>query len=208
MNYGGNNDVITQCPSCQKSCDTHKPFPFISSDDFTADLAGKLQTALDDSVIRGLLKGFDKSRTSCMVGAARATINSGVYTYVTISGGNLEPLQHIASLGKDVQVVTDVSALPLQSIAGVRLNPNPAPNNRNRDYPVGSCAAQKLLMAIFRDADAHGGRSKITKINLAEILWSDPSNSGHNRDWSTGQLVCSCDTCKRVVPMMLCHQEA
>ena len=42
---------------------------------------------------------------------------------------------------------------------------------------------------------------------MAEILWSDPSESGHDWDWSTGQLVCSCDTCKQVVPMMLCQED-
>ncbi|RKH21378.1 hypothetical protein D7X74_01475 [Corallococcus sp. CA047B] len=225
MIYGGSNDILDpnsaasrirfpsngaarspyngKCPACDKSCDTHKPFPFVSSDDFTEKLAKKLQGLLDAARVRGLLKGFELSKGACMVGAARATINSKVYTWVTISGGITDMLgQFDNTLGKDVQIVKTASALPLRNIKGTAVTGTPVAWNRNRDYPAGACAAQKLLMEVFNQAKGTPG--KISKLTLAEILWSDPAGNGHNRDWSTGQLVESCDTCKQLIPMMLC----
>lgn len=227
MNYGGTNDILDpnstvsrarfpnggerspyngKCPVCNESCDKHIPFPFISSDEYTETLAKKLQDLLGDVIKDGHTRGFDPSRTSCMVGAARATINNGVSTYVTISGGNMDILNKIKDrLGKNVQIVKTPSATPLRIIANKEISLVPKSWNRNRDYPVGSCAAQKLLMAVFTQAKRSGGLDKISKLNMAEILWCDPSGNGHNRDWSTGQIVESCDTCKQILPAMLCH---
>ncbi|GAA6624244.1 hypothetical protein [Scytonema sp. NUACC26] len=210
MNYGGNNDVNNNtCPRCGKSCDTHRPFAFISSDQKTEELVRKLQGNLDEVITRALVKGFDKSRETCMVGSAIATINSRVYQYVTISGAKTELLTQMKqNLGKDVRVITSASGLPLKTIQGKTLEPQPIRQNRNRDYPLGSCAAQKLLMSVFNQAQSSGGADKLTKLSMAELLWCDSTTGeGHNRDWSTGEIVCSCDTCKQVIPMMLCSAE-
>jgi hypothetical protein len=207
MIYGNANDVITECPRCDESIDKHR-FSIIRSADaerLVKDLQGKLDGVAKQTAIHG----FDPARNTCMAGAAVATINDGVYKYVAISGGDTAILNHIGSLGKDVTVVKGGTALPLSTIKGKSIaRVQPAPRERDRDYPIGACAAQKLLMAVFKQADKSGGRDKITRVSLAEVLWNDPTNSGHNRDWSTGSIVCSCDTCKRVVPMMLCDKEA
>lgn len=205
MNYGNANDLIRFCPRCAKSIDTHG-IPLIRSDEKTEKLADKMQQALSVVAKRSADKGFDPMRTSTMVGAATAKIGDATFTFVTISGASTAMLAQMASFGKEVTVLTDQSALPLTTILGDPLVMAPTAHGRNRDYPVGSCAAQKLLMAIFRKAREK--KAAISAINMAEILWSDPHESGHNRDWSTGSVVCSCDTCKRVVPAMLCdHRE-
>ncbi|GAX45912.1 hypothetical protein NIES4075_69330 [Tolypothrix sp. NIES-4075] len=207
IKYGGNNDIINTCPRCGKSCDNHK-FQYIEPNEKTDLFVRKMQSSLDETSKRAALKNFDKSRDTCMVGSAIATINNGVYTYVTISGGNVALLNYINNnFGKDVVIIDKPSALPLKTIKGQPLNPNPTRRDRGRDYPVGSCAAQKLLMAVFEQAAKSGGYDKITKLNMSELLWNDPVKGEHNRDWSTGSIVCSCDTCKQVVPMMLCDKE-
>jgi hypothetical protein len=211
MNYGNANDVTDQCGLCNDLIDRHSRFKLIRSDEYgkggAEDLVRELQKKLDGAAKSSHVRGLDLLSTMCMSGAAVATINNRVCKYVTISGVNIAVLNQIGSLGTEVTILQVASALPLSSIGGKRIpGVQPPPWNRNRDYPIGGCAAQKLLMAIFNQADRSGGRDKITKISLAEILWVDPGNSGHNRDWSTGSIVCSCDTCKRVVPMMLCDK--
>jgi len=206
MNYGNSNDIIQTCSRCGESLDRHG-FSLIRSDDRTEKLARKLQGALDTVVKHGKLLGTDDARTTCMVGAAVAKIGSAEHVFVTISGADIGILNHISGsvLGSGVTLIKERLALPLTTIKGAPLVlVQPAPWGRNRDYLLGACAAQKLLMAIFKKQKETGG--KITSINLAEILWSEPSLGGHNRDWSTGDMVCSCDTCKRVVPIMLCDQ--
>jgi hypothetical protein len=205
MNYGNANDLIQHCPRCAKSIDKHG-IALIRSDETTEKLAKKMQENLDAVAHRSADKGFEPMRTSTMVGAATATIGTAVYKYVTISGGATEMLAQMANMGKDVEVITATTAAPLTTIRGEPLVMAPTAHGRNRDYPVGSCAAQKMIMAIFKKAKEK--KAAITAINMAEILWSDPHTAGHNRDWSTGSVVCSCDTCKRVVPAMLCdHRE-
>jgi hypothetical protein len=202
MNYGNANDLIKNCPLCARSIDKHQ-LSLIRSDDNTEKLAKKLQQALDGVVKGGALKGLPAPRGTCMVGAATAKIGSTVHTFATISGADTGILNLLNgnTLGGGVTLVKDASALPLTTIAGRPLTMAPIAQGRNRDYPVGSCAAQKLLMAIFRKQSA---KAKASEIRMAEILWSDPGAGTHNRDWSTGSVVCSCDTCKRVVPAMLC----
>lgn len=208
MNYGNSNDIVQTCARCGESLDRHG-FSLIRSDEKTEKLARKLQAALDGVVRLGKLRGTDPTRVSCMVGAASARIGSADFLFATISGGDIDILKHINgnTLGSGVTLVMEHSALPLTTITDQPLVlTQPAPWGRNRDYSLGACAAQKLLMAIFKARK--NGKGKITAINMSEILWSDPSLAGHNPDWSTGSVVCSCDTCKRVVPQMLCdHAE-
>jgi len=207
MRYGGTNDLMQTCTRCGESLDRHGIE--ITSDDRTEKLAKTFQGALDRAVSSGLVKGIAAARASCMVGAAIAKIGSAEYKFVAISGAAVDILNHTGAnaLGRDVTLIRDGDAFPLTTITGQPLTlAQPVKGTRNRDYPLGACAAQKLLMAIFRKQKQAKG--KITSINMSEILWSDPSPVGHNRDWSTGEVVCSCDTCKRVVPIMLCdHTE-
>lgn len=205
MNYGNTNDVITNCPRCGESTDRHG-FALISSDKVTENLAMKLQGMLDGMAKNSALKGQGPLRDTCMVGAATARIGSQDFTFATISGADIAILNLLppGQLGKDVILVKDGTAAPLETITGKPLLPSPRKVNRGRDYLLGACAAQKLLMAIFRKQKESKG--KISRISIAEILWSDPTNAGHNRDWSTGSVVCSCDTCKQVVPQMLCDR--
>ena len=206
INYGNTSDVMDRCPSCGGSSDSHG-IPLIRPDKETIALAKKLQGILDGVVKGGLQKGWDPARDTCMVGAATAMIGSRKYTFAAISGADVGILNHIQGnqLGKNVTLIKAESALPLMTVEGKPLvMTQPAAWGRNRDYKLGACAAQKLVMAIFKARKEAGG--KIAKINMAEILWSAPSLGGHNRDWSTGSVVCSCDTCKRVVPRMLCDR--
>lgn len=204
MRYGNASDMLTRCPRCNESPDRHRIE--IVSDERSEAIARKLQAALDQVSSSAALKGWSAPRVACMVGAAIARIGSADYRFAAISGFETEILGMIKGkpLGKDVVLVADRDARPLATIDGSALVvAQPVAGGRNRDYPVGACAAQKLLMAIFRKRQEVGGG--IASINMSEILWSDPQQRGHNRDWSTGSVVCSCDTCKRVVPQMLCY---
>lgn len=222
MNYGGTNDIIDNknryCPRCGKSTDTHKPFPFVSSGTATAKLLAQLQQALDDSAMTAAVKAYQTLKTTTMIGSAVATIGSSVRQYVTFSGTGVDLFAHLDRkyFGKDVILITAQNALvnnkfpnnpaacKLDSSLPTTFTPvQPVAQNRNRDYPVGSCAAPKLLAQIYNDAFA--AKAQIQTVELAEILWFDTtSGGGHNRDWSTGQIVMSCDTCKQVLPQMLC----
>jgi hypothetical protein len=200
MKYGGNNDVIGKsCPRCGQSCDRHG-IQFIESNSETEKLAREMQRLLDETSKTAEKKGYELPRGTCMVGSAIALINSAVYKFVTISGANVEILNHIGSLGSNVKIIALASALPLTTIQGETLNPALI----NPEFPVGSCAAQKLLKEVFQRAGKGKGHT-ITKLNMSEILWT--ATREHNRRWSTGSVVCSCDTCKQVLPMMLCDQE-
>jgi hypothetical protein len=97
MKYGGNNDVIRNiCPRCGESCDKHK-FPYIESNSETEKLAREMQRLLDETSKTAAQKGYELPRGTCMVGSAIALINSAVYKFVTISGANVEILNHISS---------------------------------------------------------------------------------------------------------------
>jgi hypothetical protein len=204
MNYGNSNDIVKTCARCGESLDRHS-ISLIRSDDKTGRVARKLQAELDRVVKQGKLRGTDPTRVACMVGAASARIGTADYMFAAISGADIDILRHLNgnALGAGVTLVREHSALPLSTITNKPLVlTQPVPWGRNRDYPVGACAAQKLLMAIFKAQ--RNDKGKISAINLSEILWSNPALGSHNRDWSTGSVVCSCDTCKRVVPQMLC----
>jgi hypothetical protein len=143
-----------------------------------------------------------------MMGAAIATIGSTVKQYVTLSGPGpnlIARWMKYDKLPKGLVVVDANNVLRsgrLYDITGKQFAPTRTPQNRGRDYPLGSCAAQKLLDQIF--ADARAARQPITSIQLSEMFWRDFAAENHNREWSTGQIVPSCDTCKQVLPQMLC----
>lgn len=206
MNYGNANDVTEFCGRCGERIDKHKPFNIIRSDERTEKLAKSMQKALDGVAIHAIKKGYDSGTDITMVGAATATIKNEYIEFVTVSGPGVELLSYIQglNLGNKVKVIDVYNATPLRTLMGKPLNPTITKQGRNRDYPIGSCAAQKLLAAIFQEAQKKGGGKFIEAINMAEILWNNPSISGHNPDWSTGQIVGSCDTCKQVAPQMLC----
>ena len=230
MNYGGSNDVInSRCLRCGKPPDTHKPFPFVSSGDLTASLLNNLSNALKDNVEGLYLRGYQSAVTTSMMGAAVALIGTEKRQYLSLSGPGTDLLNHINRrfIGNDVVLVDAPNGLDnlIMGAGGVIAGgefPNnpyarkrdssvskvfrvarPPLQNRNRDYPLGTCAAIKLLTRIYKDAVALG--QDINSIELAELLWFDNTAGGqHNRDWSTGQIVMSCDTCKQVLPQILC----
>jgi hypothetical protein len=76
--------------------------------------------------------------------------------------------------------------------------PIAAPN-----YPVGSCAAQKLVDHVVQFAIANN--KKISKINMSEIFWKTNATKSQ---WSSGTTVPSCNTCNYILPMMLCNYNA
>ncbi len=216
MNYGNANDVIRNCPKCTSSIDKHR-ISLIQSSEKTDALARKMLDLLSKINIQAVLKGFNLNRTSTMVGAAVVTFNNSAKPrqYVTVSGEGVLLLKHIPSMGKDVVVIDDKSAL----IEG-KNNIHKIRNIENRlfdfdeenpgkvvpmgtEYPVGSCAAQKLLAAIFRIENT----ATIKTIEMSEIMWRALGihPKATRRQWSTGETVPSCKTCKQVVPQMLCN---
>lgn len=211
MKYGGSNNRTANCPRCARSIGKHA-IKFIESNDETEKLAKKAQDFLSHVVVAAAQKGFKQLRVNRegkiipgMVGAATARIGSTMYKWVTISGADTEILGQMANLGGDVTVIKEPTAAPLRTILGKPLVIAPPTYGIGRDFPVGACAAQKLVMAIFNKASET--KAAIDALNMAEILWSNPLDSVHNRDWSTGSVVCSCDTCKHVLPAMLCDHE-
>jgi hypothetical protein len=212
MKYGGRDSLSTGvCPRCSEDIDRHT-IPFIESTDASLKLAEKLLTALDAVSTRGALLGLDAAAAT-MAGALITTVGSEKKQYVTVSGGGVETLKKIKkALGAAVILITDTNACSnhpantkATDIFGVNFTPTvtaAVQNSCGIGYPLGSCAAQKLLATVFRYAKDK--TKKVMKLEMTEILWKDVQAEGHNRLWSTGTAVQSCDTCKRVVPQMLC----
>jgi hypothetical protein len=78
-------------------------------------------------------------------------------------------------------------------------------NTRNRtsigNQKLGSCAAQKLFQAIFEYAWKN--KKRVTNIDMSEIFWQ-LSKSNKSQEYKAGELCESCDTCKKVLPQILC----
>ncbi|MDY0907514.1 hypothetical protein [Pedobacter sp. CFBP9032] len=205
MNYVNKRDI--PCPHCNKNIDTHA-IPIISSDTATEQLAKKLQEKLDGVYVTALSKGYVLPVGATMVGAAIATIGSKVVKVAALSGANANLILSFiqGGLGNDVKLVGDNVApanfktllldslsTPIAAITtGMAAIPDPK-------YPVGSCAGQKIIQYLVSQSNPTTARIK--KINMAEIFWK----SGGKSAWSTGQLVESCNTCNRVLPMLLCN---
>ena len=221
MNYGGMNDILQpssttsavrfphggspykgNCPVCDGSFAKHR-FSSIESDDYTTNKAKEFQRALDGVIVSGNLQGLQPARARPgMVGAARAYIDGAEFNCVTISGGDVGILKHVNGGGFGTLIDTAPDPHPI-NINDKPVTLVPVDWGRSRDFPVGECAAQKLLMAVFKQAkSAKRGLQAITKINMAEIFWRPPAN--HTGSWPTGDLAESCDTCKQILPAMLC----
>jgi hypothetical protein len=212
MKYGGRDSLTGGiCPRCSESIDRHT-IPFIESTEASLKLAEKLLTALDAVSTRGADLGLEAAGAT-MAGSLITTVGSEKKQYVTVSGGGVETLKKVKkSLGAGVILITDLNGCSnhpantkATDIFGVNFIPTMTPAVQNScgiGYPLGSCAAQKLLGTVFRYAKEKS--KKVEKLEMTEILWKDVQADGHNRLWSTGTAVQSCDTCKRVVPQMLC----
>ncbi|MGA7926592.1 MAG: hypothetical protein WCA20_11375 [Candidatus Sulfotelmatobacter sp.] len=213
MRYGGSDSLtLGKCPRCSESIDKHA-IPFIESTPESLILCNHLLNALENVSKRGLELGKAKS-TVTMAGSLITTVGSDKRKYVTASGPGVGTLQKIKKvLGKDVILVTDgnvstATNTKITDIFGVEFTPVAlAGNNTIRkpcgdSYPLGDCAAQKLLVTVFRYAKSI--KQKVRKLEMTEIYWKDVQQTAHNRKWSTQVAAQSCDTCKRVLPQMLC----
>jgi hypothetical protein len=208
MNYGNttklsNNVVFSECLKCCDAIDKHK-IPLIQSDDATEKLARKVQQNLDAIYAEALTMGYEVGAPT-MVGAAIATVGSTVVKVVALSGANASIVlgRMPSNLGQDVVIVGD-NVTTFKTVAGESIQPSVAPIPGGFNYPLGACAAQKVLMEMIRKANPQGGSSlKISNLRMAEIFWK---TNGTKSNWSSGEVVPSCDTCKRVVPMLLCDR--
>lgn len=205
-----NND---KCIHCTEPIATHA-VAIIRSDDATLKLAQKMQAKLDGIYVTAVSKGYQLPPGAIMVGAITATVGSTTVKAVAVSGGNAPTLlSYITNdFGSDVAVIGDnVPIASLRTLLGnnvrtiaqtvetTRMAGNiPAPH-----YPVGSCAAQKLLNHVVQYAITSKTRINPAKITMAEIFWK----SGGKSQWSTGDVVESCNTCKYILPLMLCNYD-
>jgi hypothetical protein len=233
IKYGGvSHDYFpdSKCPRCKESIDSHH-IPFIRPGDVTLGLACLLQDLLSKLDVESILKGKSLSRNSTMVGAAQARFgNGGSRDYVTVSGEGVLLLAHInrKRLRAEVAICENSTAVETNSslygidgeifLPAILHRPPTPPASRLTPphvlwpvpekvaYPLGSCAAQKLLTRIFEDAQTMGG---VMAIEMSEIMWRSsqidrvPQTS---RQWSTGHAALPCETCKQVLPQMLCDK--
>src|SRR5262249_52271160 len=154
---------------------------------------------------QGRLKGFPILGPT-MVGAATATIDgSRVVKVVALSGARAGDMLDLMpkNLAKEVIIVGDnVPVHEFKTVTGEAVRPNLADIPDGFNYPPGACAAQKVLMEIIRQAKPQpGARLRISNVRMAEIFWKTNATKSN---WSSGEVVPSCDTRKRLVPMLLC----
>jgi hypothetical protein len=210
MNYGNtcalsNKVLFNQCLQCKENIDKHT-ISVIQSDDETVELARKVQQNLDKVYQDAKDKGYTPADNT-MVGAAIATIDgSRVVKVVALSGFNASWVLSLMpkNLGKDVVIVGD-NVLQFETVTGEAVRPNIADIPRGFNFKLGTCAAQKVLMEIIRQGKPQqpGGRLRISNLRMAEIFWKTNDTKSN---WSSGDVVPSCDTCKRLVPMLLCDK--
>ncbi|MGW4426290.1 hypothetical protein [Streptosporangium sp. NPDC004631] len=223
--YGGSNNVIdSTCPRCQGSLDKHGINVIRSGeksrkllfDNFLPTLNNyNKETLLDDNLREAYLRlasgpGGGVIATS-MMGVAVATIGTQEKQYATLSGPGARvvlPFIKRGQLPTGLVIVGVVNALEdpdaMVDVRGKTFVPTSTAQGNNMDYPIGSCAAQKILNQIFRDARDAG--KKVEAIDLSELFWRDYAAEKYSRAWSTGSIVPSCDTCKQVLPQMLCDR--
>ena len=225
MNYGNHNPQNNNnCYYCSNNIGKHA-VNLITSDAATEKLARKLQNELDGVYKKALQKGYTLPQGTIMVGSIIAKLKDSTVKAVALSGGNAHAIMDIigkSKLGKDVDMVSDnVPLNAYKSIIGSKLRTQVTNVNNSRvpaagvigfagvgglapiqqpNYPVGSCAAQKLIHHLVTKA----GSKKILSINMAEIFWK---TNGVQSQWSTGQVVESCNTCRYIIPMMLCNYD-
>jgi hypothetical protein len=213
--YAGTNDLISSCPRCGCSLDKHRIQ--ICSDERTFKLARTLQKHLDEVAIAAFSHGYDQLKGVTMVGAAIAVIGTAEYKFATVSGRDPAVLNAVRgqALGNDVMFVKDVIpyddetrqiTLPLIS-GGIFKTGKPADGRAGRNFTPGACAAPKLLQAIFKQRAALSGKPPIKSIFMSEVYWKNtamPDGGGSSSIWTTNEPTISCDTCKRLLPIMMC----
>ena len=193
----------------------------VTSNSWTEATARRLQDQLDSVYTKALQKGYALNGPT-MVGAVRATVGSSTVMAVALSGANASAiLSYIeGGLGADVAMIgNNVVPTVFTTILGIGLTaeigcvaaalggaapppacglaPIPAPH-----YPVGACAGQKLIQHVVSASTTK--KAPIREISMAEIFWKSSGKS----NWSTGELVPSCNTCEYVIPMLLCNFDA
>ena len=219
MNYANKNEFNdNKCSHCDNNIAKHA-INIIRSDDATIALAKKMQALLDDIYRSGLVKRYvlpgitdDRPYKMVMTGAIIATVVKGTnrrqIKAAALSGDQAYKLTNMIkrrALGEDVAILSEnVRIAVFQSILGLSISkmvgavdqlrmPDPA-------YPVGSCAAQKLVNYVIQSLN---DGEIIEKIYMSEIYWKTGSKS----DWSTNDPVPSCNTCNYILPMMLCNYD-
>lgn len=217
--YGGaTHDYYpdSTCPRCGASIDRHRIHSIFPSER-TIHLVRTLQDLLDQVDRTSRQKGYqlpqvkDQPLKTTMVGAAHAIFSNHPgqpRDYVTFSGPGylFFTLINRGRLGKKVVIVDTYSAMQgntkLYGIDGVMF----VPAWDAEGYPIGSCAAQKLMTAIFMDVPTEG---TVMEIQMSEIMWRSSQRERvpqTSRQWSSGHEVSSCITCKQVLPQMLCDK--
>ncbi|WP_049560097.1 hypothetical protein [Nonomuraea sp. SBT364] len=212
--YGGSDSLINhgRCARCEQPIDRHK-VPYIRPDGSAA-----LLDSFKDAVYRLARSVLQKSGPALppatMMGAAVASFKSQKMLYVTISGdsaGKILPNIDRKGLPKETIFVQDTTVLVNGKLLGIKGQPftpavlswrDSADIRQERYFTPGQCAAQKLLSQIFTTTKQRGAAPEC--ISLAETFFRDyPSDSG-KRIWDTADFAESCDTCKQVLPQMLC----
>ena len=205
VRYGGQNAKQQKCAQCEQSPDKHT-IKWIESSRTTDKLMERLIDGLEKVDLKGIELGKTPEKSEIMAGALAGTIEGGkTLQYVALSGPNGALLKKVASLGKDVTFVLGDLGLTGGKSIDVRGNlfaPKSAGKLPNK---LGNCAAQKVLHAFF--GDAKKAEKKVQKIEMTEMFWRSFTHTGEkNQKWSTIEAVESCDTCKQVVPQMLCDK--
>jgi len=211
MNYANKNKNYNEnCFHCNEPINSHA-ISLIQSSSESDALAISLQSKLDGVYKTALLKGYVLPQGQIMTGAIIATVGSAIVKAAALSGANADTIFGVmkGGLGKGVNLVGDnVSLASYRSILDCNLTnlvrkidkvgTVPPPS-----YPVGSCAAQKLVNYLVQYSLSK--KMKITNISMSEIFWKTNSTKSN---WSTGETVPSCNTCQYVLPMMLCNYDS
>ncbi|SAK78331.1 hypothetical protein AWB75_04661 [Caballeronia catudaia] len=81
---------------------------------------------------------------------------------------------------------------------------------RGGGYPPGACAAPRLIQQAILDHQRRNQRIDLTRWAMSEVMYkSDPTRSpASGQDWVHGLTAHSCETCARLVPLLLCTHEA
>jgi hypothetical protein len=222
--YGINMD---RCTMCGESVVKHR-VPGISYDQKVIDMATRFAAALDKSVSR--YKGYTGTEgevvTPIMIATGRLKCQGPEINFYAISGmtvANLENAAQVQTVGKNTVVhrtfPDEIKYEPAQHILAFPsvLKGNKVPNIQGkwiehglmRALHIGTCAAQKLLGAMFRVrglGSEHGTPllNKNTSVSMCEMLWRDPGVK-RKVSWDTNEPVKSCITCHQILPSMLCN---
>lgn len=202
--YGGD---VAQCPACSGfTVGSHE----VASDLLTQSLCGRLLTNLGDLSAKSETErtgsassSFNRSRFGFLGQAISAldTTSQGYMIGVLVTatrqqyGACSGPAESIPEAFDTAMAMTnllgcqdDLDTERLRTRGGRRIDPAlvyPAPQSN----PPGNCAAPKLIQQCYRDGHLPA--------NMVEMFYG--KNSPAN-----GQVIESCDTCKNLLPPMLC----